>query len=55
VKNAEEMMSLLNELIQKTEVSVRKVRLLGVSSSNLVPVNQASNGHIKDDEQLALL
>jgi len=55
VKNAEEMMSLLNELIQKTEVGVRKVRLLGVSASSLEPVNQASNGHLVEDEQLALL
>ena len=55
VKNAEEMIGLLNELIQKTEVGVRKVRLLGVSTSNLEPVNQASNGHVMDDEQLALL
>ncbi|RKZ69593.1 MAG: DNA polymerase IV, partial [Gammaproteobacteria bacterium] len=55
VENAEDMMSLLNGLLQKTEVSVRKVRLLGVSASNLETVNQASNGHIIDDEQLALL
>ncbi len=54
-KNTDEIMSILSELIQKTEVSVRKVRLLGVSTSTLEPVNQASNGHIIDDEQLALL
>jgi len=55
VKNAEEMMSILKELIQKTEVSVRKVRLLGVSSSNLEPLHRATVTKSSADEQLNLL
>jgi len=55
VKNADEMMSILKELIQKTEVSVRKVRLLGVSSSNLEPLLRATVSQSSADEQLNLL
>jgi len=55
VKNAGEMMSILKELIQKTEVSVRKVRLLGVSSSNLESLHRATVSQSSADEQLNLL
>ena len=55
VKNADEMMNILHGLIQKTEVRLRKVRLLGVSTSSLEPLHQANMSHIMDDEQLTLL
>ncbi len=55
VKNVDEMMNILHGLIQKTEVRLRKVRLLGVSTSSLEPLHQANMSHIIDDEQLTLL
>jgi len=55
VKNTEEIMNILSELIQKTEVGVRKVRLLGVSTSTLEPLHQVKIAQAADDEQLSLL
>ena len=56
VKNADDMMCVLSELIQKTEAGVRKVRLLGVSASKLEMICEASTGQsAATDEQLDLL
>jgi DNA polymerase-4 len=55
VKNADDMMSVLGELIHKTEAGVRKVRLLGVSVSKLEAVCEASTEQAAGDEQLNLL
>ena len=55
VKNSDDIMSILNELIQKTEVNLRKVRLLGVSTSNLEPLHRPTLSQPSGDEQLTLL
>jgi len=55
VKNADDIMFVLSELIQKTEVGVRKVRLLGVTVSKLVTICEASTDQAADDDQLNLL
>ncbi len=55
VKNADDMMCVLSELIQKTQVGGREVRLLGVSVSKLETICEASTDQVADDEQLNLL
>ncbi|MCK5668757.1 MAG: DNA polymerase IV, partial [Gammaproteobacteria bacterium] len=55
VKNAEDMMSVLGELIYKTEAGARKVRLIGVSLSKLEAICETSTEQSVDDEQLNLL
>jgi len=55
LKNADDMMCILSELIQKTEAGGRKVRLLGVSVSKLETICEANTDQLAGDEQLNLL
>jgi DNA polymerase-4 len=55
LRNADDMMDMLGELLRKTDAGKRKVRLLGVSVSKLETIDQAIIHQLTSDEQLNLL
>jgi len=55
LRNADDMMDMLSELLKKTDAGKRKVRLLGVSVSKLETIDQAIIHQLTSDEQLNLL
>lgn len=55
LKNSDEMINILHALIQKTDVRTRKVRLLGVSTSNLESLHQETMRQTLGNEQLSLI
>jgi DNA polymerase IV len=55
IKNVDDISQLLKELLKKTQVGTRKVRLLGVSVSKLESFNELITEQGTGDDQLILI